>query len=168
MKKAKTNLIDIDRFRSLEREGILVGRIVSIDDCGRPFVDYPGNVLGALNARSIMTEPFQGNSSIDGSHPVLLVFENKDPALPIIIGVVRETLYQDDTAEAAVPEIEKDKEVLLDGKRMAFEAREEIELRCGKSSVVLTKQGKIVLKGVEIVSRASRTNKIKGSMVKIN
>ena len=47
-------------------------------------------------------------------------------------------------------------------------AETKIELRCGRSSLSMSKDGKIVLKGEELVSRARRVNKIKGAAVKIN
>ncbi|MCC6418741.1 MAG: hypothetical protein IT429_10940, partial [Gemmataceae bacterium] len=49
-----------------------------------------------------------------------------------------------------------------------FDAKEEIVLRCGKSSITLRKDGKVVVLGAEVVSRASGTNKIKGAAVRIN
>jgi hypothetical protein len=49
-----------------------------------------------------------------------------------------------------------------------FDAKDEIQLRCGKSSVTLRKDGKIEIKGTQIVSRASGVNRIKGASVAIN
>jgi hypothetical protein len=58
--------------------------------------------------------------------------------------------------------------VTVDGRQVTLEGRDEVVLRCGQSSITLTKDGRVVVKGVEIVSRASRTNKIKGGNVNIN
>ena len=41
-------------------------------------------------------------------------------------------------------------------------------VRCGESSLTMKRDGKIVVKGRTIVSRASRVNKIKGGSVAIN
>jgi hypothetical protein len=49
-----------------------------------------------------------------------------------------------------------------------FEATEEISITCGKSSITLRKDGRVVIKGTDLVSRAARTNKIRGAAVKIN
>jgi hypothetical protein len=54
------------------------------------------------------------------------------------------------------------------GETLVFAAEEEIRLVCGKSSITLTRNGRVVVKGVEIVSRGTRTNKIKGGSVSIN
>jgi hypothetical protein len=53
-------------------------------------------------------------------------------------------------------------------KRIAIEATDRIELVCGESSLTMSKEGKVVLKGEQIVSRAKGVNKIKGAAVKIN
>jgi len=47
-------------------------------------------------------------------------------------------------------------------------ATQRIELRCGKSSLTLNRDGSILLRGVDLISRASGVNKIKGAAVKIN
>jgi uncharacterized protein (DUF2345 family) len=64
--------------------------------------------------------------------------------------------------------LQKVLEIDADGERIVLEAKKEIVLRCGKASITLTADGRIVHKGVELVSSASETNRIKGSRVKIN
>jgi hypothetical protein len=56
----------------------------------------------------------------------------------------------------------------MDGFRIVLRADREIVLECGESSLILQRDGRVVLRGVEVVSRASRTNKIRGACVKIN
>jgi hypothetical protein len=64
--------------------------------------------------------------------------------------------------------VSEPKDIFIDGKKLVLNAQEEIMLCCGEGSIVIKKGGKIILKGTEIVSRASRTNKIKGASVAIN
>lgn len=52
--------------------------------------------------------------------------------------------------------------------RLTLDATENLELRCGESSLTMNREGKVVLKGEQIVSRARGVNKIKGAAVKIN
>ena len=47
-------------------------------------------------------------------------------------------------------------------------AEREIELRCGKSSLVLTRAGKVLIRGAYLLSRSSGVNRIKGGSVQIN
>jgi len=72
------------------------------------------------------------------------------------------------TRSAARPVPEDVLEVEADGERVRLTAQREIVLRCGKASITLTAEGRILLKGVELVSSASGPNRIKGSSVKIN
>lgn len=56
----------------------------------------------------------------------------------------------------------------VDGKRVKITAEEEIMLTCGEGSIHIMKDGKITLRGTDLISRASRTNKIRGAAVRIN
>ena len=161
MRTVKASLMDIDEFRISETGNFIVGRIVRITEDGRAVVDYPGNPMGPIEARSVAQAPPEGNGIGDVEVPVLLVFENGDKTLPIIVGIIRNTLHQSDLSKRITLSINKPKDVLLDGKKMVFEAKEEIELRCGKSTVTLRKDGKIIIKGAEIISRASGINQLK-------
>lgn len=151
---------------NLAPAGIAVGSLLGVSDTGRPFVDFPGNLAGPVEARSIVPAP-AGDHPADGSAvPVLLVFENGDPDLPIIIGFVRDTLFGPPSPrELSLP---RPAAATLDGKRIVLDANQEIILRCGESSITLRRDGKIVLLGTNIVSRASEVNKIKGGNVAIN
>ena len=44
----------------------------------------------------------------------------------------------------------------------------EIELRCGKASLILTRAGKVLIRGAYLLSRSSGVNRIKGGSVQIN
>lgn len=59
-------------------------------------------------------------------------------------------------------------EVEVDGRRIVFTAKDEIVLRCGKSSITLTRAGKIIISGEYVVSRSSGVNRIRGGSVQIN
>ena len=58
--------------------------------------------------------------------------------------------------------------VRIDGERLVLQAEREIELRCGDASLVLTRAGKVILRGNYVVSRSRGVNKIKGAWVDIN
>lgn len=131
------------------------GRIVRITEGGRPLVDFEGNRMGPLEARTLVDRPSESIAGDLPDLPVLLVFERGDLTLPIIVGFIRETF--------GAP-------LALDAKprRIVLEAREEVVIRSGKSSVTLHNNGDVVTKASRIVSRASRTNKIRGPRVSIN
>lgn len=55
-----------------------------------------------------------------------------------------------------------------DRKRVVLDADEEITVRCGEGSITIRKSGKILVKGVEIVSHARGANRIRGGSVQLN
>jgi hypothetical protein len=58
--------------------------------------------------------------------------------------------------------------VQADGDRYEISAEREIVLRCGDSSITLTRAGKVIIKGNYILSRSTGYNKIKGAAIDIN
>lgn len=66
------------------------------------------------------------------------------------------------------PGTEGNVHVDLDGKRVTLQADQEIRLRCGRSSITMRRDGKIVIQGTHLVSRAEGVNRIKGGSVKVN
>jgi uncharacterized protein (DUF2345 family) len=70
--------------------------------------------------------------------------------------------------EAPAVEEPKPIEVLVDGKRVVIDARDEIVLQCGKASITLRRNGRIVIRGTYVETRSQGTNRIKGGNVQIN
>ncbi len=165
-RQAANNTIRLDLPDHLAQGKTGVGRIVDITESGRPMVDFPGNPGPPVSARA-MAGAVAGDAEVPPEGiPVVLYFERGEPDRPIIMGRIRETL---DAPRKSLPiDSGRVEDVVVDGRRMVFHAEREIVLQCGKSSVVLGKDGRIVVKGTQIVSRASGTHKIKGASVKIN
>ena len=84
-------------------------------------------------------------------------------AAPVLIGLLRERVSSE--ARDARP---GQLEVRVDGETLRFEAEKTIELRCGKSRLVLHRDGRIVLKGSHIVSASSGPHRIKGATIALN
>jgi hypothetical protein len=154
---------------SRQIEGVRVGKIVSVDEGGRVLVDFPGNMQGPVSAlftNSIKLKTLSQSAS--AGQEVLLVFENNDPELPIIIDTMHSLLDDISEAPAITLEAEKPEDFIVDGRRVTFDAKEEIVLRCGKASITLTRTGKVLIRGVHLLSRSSGVNRIKGGSVQIN
>jgi hypothetical protein len=92
---------------------------------------------------------------------VTLGFEDGDPDRPLITGLIR---TPDELEAAGAGQVH----VAIDGKTLVLTARERIELRCGESVVRLGADGKVLVRGVHVVTRASGQNRIKGGSVQIN
>jgi len=51
---------------------------------------------------------------------------------------------------------------------LVIEARKNLTLKCGEGSITIRDDGKILIKGKDLVSHAQRMNRIKGGSVSIN
>jgi hypothetical protein len=154
---------------SKQIEGVRVGKIVSLDESGQVLVDFPGNTQGLVAARltsSIKSKLLNHAASADKE--VLLAFEDNNPELPIIIDTMYSLVDEITNTPTIALETERPTDVTIDGKRVTFDAREEIVLRCGKASITLTRAGKVLIRGAYLLSRSSGVNRIKGGSVQIN
>jgi hypothetical protein len=149
--------------------GIRIGSITEITDQGSVLVDFPGNILGPLTAR------FAGSMGrklrkilATAGHKVLLVFEDDNPKLPIIIDTVCDSIDETSRKDSVAFQMDEAENVSIGGKRLSFGAEEQIVLRCGKSSITLTRAGKILIKGAYLLNRSSGVNRIRGASVHIN
>lgn len=132
-------------------DGIVVGRVCSIDAGGAIRVTFAGTPDEGFGARAMIAlEPR------DQGQEVALMFEGGDPHRPVVLGKMVSPL-----ASGA-------NEASADGRRVEIRADEEIVLRCGEASLTLTRAGKIVLRGAYVLSRASGVNRIQGGSVEIN
>ena len=149
-------------------EGVRVGTIAEISD-GQPLVDFPGNLRGPIPARYTRSLQLQLMQQAASSQlEVLLVFENNDPEQPIIIDTLHSLIDEITESPPMELQVEESTDVTVDGKRITFDAREQIELRCGKASIILTQAGKIIIRGAYLLNRSSGVNRIKGGSVQIN
>jgi len=147
--------------------GVCVGQVVEITKDGYPIVDFSGNNYARLRARlgiALSDKYVEKLMKV----PVLLAFENGDAALPIIVGFVSDRVSKESEEKAVMESKRRPVDVLVDGKTLSIDAEKEIILRCGEASIMLRSDGKVVVKGTQIISRASVTNKIKGGNVRIN
>lgn len=143
------------------------GRIESSKNPGEILVTYdgegpyPARLLSGISRLDLLSDSFVGRE-------VLLVFDGGRADKPIVVGVlenVLETLVCLDGEADSRPSSMEDPSC---NGRTVVEADKEMVLRCGEGSISIKKEGRIVIRGREIVSRASGTNKIKGGSVELN
>jgi hypothetical protein len=139
--------------------GALVGTLAGISDDGVPLVDFAGN----LSRSPLPARPAAAFAITDIGRDAVLLFEAGDPARPILIAFLAAPKPEIQSAVEARPV-----EVKLDGEQLTFSAKNEIVLRCGKSSITLTRAGKVIIRGAYLLSRSSGANRIKGGSVQIN
>lgn len=143
--------------------GVRVGVIFSMEKNGKIVVDYPDNPVGPLCARSVINLTFA-----DKNKEILLAFVNGNPQLPIITGLIQNKPVITEPSEELLINRKSVKEITMDSERIIFDAKKEIVMICGEGSVKMRRDGKIVIKGTNLISRAKATNKIKGASVNIN
>jgi Domain of unknown function (DUF6484) len=134
---------------------VVIGRVAGIAKNGAPLVDYPGNPAGSP-VRAVATAKYE---VLAVNAQVALMFVGGDRARPLAIGLVVSPVEEpaDDSLVAAPIE-----EVVT------LTASREIVLQCGRASIVLTRAGKVLLRGAYVSSRSSGMQRITGASVQIN
>jgi hypothetical protein len=139
--------------------GTVVGRLLALTDEGcTPLVCFDGQpVPGAMPARcSVDLRP--EHVGLD----VVLVFDHDDRSRPIVTGVLR---GKPGWPLQPLPGRVK---IDADGERLTVAATHELVLRCGKAVLTLRSDGRIVLRGEEILTEATGANRIRGGSVQLN
>lgn len=145
-------------------DGIVIGRLVGYDATGNPLVDYVGNAM----RHPVVSRAVGVFGHVSTGSQIAMMFEQGDPSLPLILGPIIEPQPTGSESECPEANAGPSMEVTVDKKRLVFEADQEIVLRCGASSITLTRAGKILLRGKYLLSRSSGVNRIKGGSVQIN
>lgn len=134
------------------KDGVALGVYLGVKD-GRAqvvFAENPKDI--AIPARSVVAL-----GPDDAGCEVALLFEDGDRARPLIIGRI------------IAPYVRKDApEVIRDGESVRITGQERVELRCGKASIVLERDGHITIRGTYLVSQASAANRIRGGSINLN
>lgn len=133
-------------------ETIVLGTISNFDRTGRCFVTFPGGENETLAQSSVQLD------KADLGKQAALTFLDGSKQKPLVLGLIQNPTEATPSPVTAT----------VDGKRMTLSGSSEVLLKCGKASILLTAEGKIVLKGTHLVSRSTGPNKIKGASVSIN
>ncbi len=133
-------------------EGVVIGVFLGFGEEG-PLVVFPGNPRdAAAPARSLA----ELGSDMIGAE-VALLFEDGNPGRPLIVGRV-----VDPARRTSQPQI------VRDGERVRIVGEQRIELRCGKATIIMEKDGRITIRGTYLTSHASAANRIRGGSVNLN
>lgn len=139
------------------RSGLHQGVVIVADDPASVHVRLSGETSGpSVTVPCSVLETASGRLALDAGD-VVLVWMAEETAGVIIgrISAGRQTQAADQNEEA-LPET------------LVVEATEQIVLRVGDGSITIRADGKILIKGTDLVSHATRMNRIKGGAVAIN
>ena len=137
--------------------GAIRGVLSGLSPQGEPLVDFCGNSA----KRELIAVPTVPVSQVDIGKEAILLFEDGDPARPLLIGLVCPPTSQAVAGKKPI-------DVTIDGRRLTLTAQEEISIRCGEASITLTSAGKVLIKGSYLLSKATGANRIKGGSVQLN
>ncbi len=118
-------------------------------------------------------KPIQARTLVDIDptaigNDVLLSFDDTSDDRPIILGLIQDRCKKKTNRERTYLDRDQVDACYIDKERVEIEAKKEIVMRCGDASVTLRKDGKIIIKGIQVISRAKGANKIRGAAVTIN
>lgn len=133
----------------LRVDGLGVGRIVG-------FTDGVPRVLMEIGGQSCLATAVAVNGQLseatDIGASVCLAFDRGDAFRPIVLGRI--------TTRLVPPELPDTGTHITDTR--------EIVLQCGKASISLKADGTVAIRGTNVASRATHTNRIRGGNVQIN
>jgi hypothetical protein len=135
------------------RKGLELATVVAIVD-GEPRVRLHGRDE-PLVARSLV--PI---GAAELTREVAVDFIEGDPERPLILGLLHSSPPR---AQASEPV-----ELEFDGHHVVVHASERLSLVCGKASITLDASGRVVIKGAQILTRASGSNRIRGASIQLN
>ena len=165
MRKTRTTIAEIPAVALERREGTTarLARVVSLTADGSPQI-FLDTTHEAITARlALHATPERLAAAIVQRQQAVVVFEDGDPAKPLIVGFIEPSAsHEDQTCKS--PFVEAD----VDGRRVRVTAQDEIVLQCGSASITLRRNGRVVLRGTYIETHSDGTNRIKGGQVQIN
>lgn len=151
---AREILTDIAEWAKLAGEGVSVATFAGFNGEGQ-FLVALSDGRGPVKALSTV-----GFAENEVGVKIVIAFENGNVRAPIIIGRLKDGQARETPATLPV--------CRMDGDRVVLQAAREIELRCGDASIVLTRAGKVLIRGNYVLTRSRGANKIKGAFIDIN
>ncbi|MBK8239995.1 MAG: hypothetical protein IPK74_31105 [Deltaproteobacteria bacterium] len=137
------------------RHDTVLAQLDGLDDAGRPVVTFEGRTSACVGSTVAIDRAAVGRT-------VTVMFLDGDPQRPIVTGL----LSTPTDAETSAPA--RPARLVLDARELVLSADEELTLRCGKSSIVLTADGRIAIRGEHLLSRATSVNRIRGGTILLN
>jgi hypothetical protein len=133
-------------------QGVHRAEITGIGPDGRAEVLIPALGTTPLFAQSLVPLP----AAAVGRLAAVTMMDDQ----PLILGLIQPPIQP--PILPATPEVE------ADGEKLVLEARREVTLRCGKASIHLTADGRVTIRGTQVLSRSDGPNRLQGASVQLN
>ena len=149
--------------------GIVRGRVGVLRDDGLVEVETPAPECRRLQCQVLVTEGRQA-ATLEVGDEVLVSMLPGPGADGVVLGRITthlagtETIGREsDIAAEATTECRN-----IAANRIVIEAGEELVLRCGKGTIKIQQDGKVIVRGENVLNSARGTMRIKGGSVGIN
>lgn len=140
--------------------GVVIGTLLELLPDGKVRIAVPSHGISDMRAT-----PVCALATLREGGQIAVMFEQGDTTRALVIGPMAGGDVPGKAAEHGEP---APREAVIDDERILIEAEHEIELRCGEAAIILTRDGRILLRGTYISSHASATQRIRGGAVQIN
>jgi hypothetical protein len=148
------------RRQTVDSEASCIAKLVGVSSTGTALVLMAGQA-----------QPVEARTTVDlsGQHvgrDVLVCQTSPPDSVVVVIGLLRgpgdaDKAHSPDATAGLI-------DVQIDRQRIVLTAQRELVLRCGKSSIALGADGKVVIKGANLLSTAAGLHRIRGGAVQIN
>jgi hypothetical protein len=152
-----------------------VGRLLRFVEGGRVLVEIASGTgpPQRLAARRLLRLDRAFRQAVFDQREVALLFDAGDPEAPIIAGLL-DPEEGDAAAEDGAEAVSHPRlpamvvEADADGRRVTLVAQDEVVLACGEASITLRRNGRVVIVGTEVESRAAGAQLIRGAQIRLN
>ena len=140
-------------------------RLIALDERGQAWVIPDDDADESASPQPARQTPHSARSTLHLSpehvgRQVLACRANRRGQW-VIVGLLTD-LSNGSSAEASALDL------VVERRRIVLSAQTEVVLQCGDGSITLAADGKVTIRGVDVVSSATRTQRIRGGAVRIN
>ncbi|WP_157652788.1 DUF6484 domain-containing protein [Burkholderia ubonensis] len=144
---------------------LILGTIVNVGPNHGVWIDYVDNPDGA----PLVAICAANITAADVGREVVLAFAQGDPGQPIVLGLLRRHEVDNQVESgtgihSAVPTAGS----AADASHVCLEAAEAMTLRCGRASLTLNKDGRVIVRGMNVATYADGTLRLRGAVVELN
>jgi hypothetical protein len=150
-------------------DGVVLGWVAGMDAQRGLLVDFPGNSAGAAAARTVLSlDAATIEAAVKDRRGAVLQFEDGDPRRPVLMGLLQPTVATP-LLDALLASPAKERlTARVEGRRVVLEGQDEIVFRCGESTIILRRNGAVLVRGKEIDARSTGRHVIRGRKVAMN
>lgn len=146
----------------------LLGRILAFTPDGTLMLEVPGSDEPVRGRLAVPLTAERLSVAVAEGRQAVLVFEAGDLSKPIVVGLIEEPAAASEAANRAADQKPFVVEADADGRRVRVSAQDEIVLEVGEASITLRRNGRVLIRGAYVETRAGGTNRIKGAQVRVN